>query len=828
MEAYLVLIMVLTFAFCWSAPAAAQDGREGITQQYRKALEMNPDDMDARYLLGVSMLREKAYNEALQHLIKVYPHRSGEADMNYNIGLAYAGAGELKKAFRHYMRVDEINAIEARDKYHLDTAFYNLGISYQKEGNLDEALRCYQEAIQINPEQVNAFCAKGEALYQKKDYKGALESLTVCKERGPERKGITRYISAIHQGRGIEYIYQKNYTEARIALDKAITLDPSNETAHYYMGYLEYLEGDYKKALLALDKVKGTEREDMKKALSSMLYNVGGAMQKDEDWEGAINAFSQAAIVSKQDPELRFYLGYSNMKAKRFDAAIEAFKETLKLDPKHQRAAINLAIVSEIAMKSHLSLGEDYLKNGSYNEALEEFNLSLSIDPGNQKGLKGKETAEREIENLKGLAQEKRKREIGAKLLEGDRFIAEEKYLEAKKSFEDVAALEPGNQKAREGIDKTAGLLKEAKEGHKAAGEKASADGRHYSASVEYRKALEYDPGDKALSEILTESLKVLSEKVSPIMKEAQGYEDSHSFAEAVTAFQKVLDIHPDHKAALEGKRRASENLERGFNEALSKGREHAKAGELMKAAENLGRALDLKPDNEKAIEEFRAISGRLQKVVAEKLADAASSLKAGRYSEAMANYRAVLIIEKENREAASGIQNVARIKDEIVGKSMSAGIRAYKEGSYSQALSAFGDVLQVDSIHAEAQKMQRETRERIDEVIGPWLKAGADAYKKGDTDAAIVSFKKVLNVDPANKEAKEHLGKMDTRKAKASVEKEIEKHYLKGIELYTDGKYREAIESWKKVLELDSRHEKAILNIEKAKRKMEGVMDTK
>ncbi len=624
---------VLAFAFCilqfaiFYTFAAAQGDAEGITRQYREALEINPDDMDARYLLGVSMLRENAYDEALQHLIKVYPHRSGEADVNYNIGLAYAGAGELEKAFRHYLRVGEINAIEARGRYRLDTAFYNLGISYQKVGNLDEALRCYQEAIRINPEQVNAFCAQGEALYQKKDYKGALESFAVCKEKSPERKGVSHFISAIHQDRGIEYINQKNYTEARIELDKAITLDTGNETVHYYMGYLEYLEGDYKKALLALDKVKGTEREDMKKALSSMLYNVGGAMQKDEDWEGAVNAFSQAAAISKQDPELRFYLGYSNMKAKRFDAAIEAFKDALKLDTKHQRAAVNLAIVSEIAMKSHLNLGEDYLKNGSYNEALKEFNLSLSIDPGNQKGLKGKDAAEKKIENLKGLAQEKRKREIAAKLLEGDRFIAKGKYLEAKKSFEEAAALEPGNQKAREGIGKTSKLLKEAK------------------------------------------------------------------------------GIHDER---------------------------------------------------------------------------------------------------------------------------MSAGIKAYKEGSYSQALSAFGDALQVDPNRAEAQKMQMETRARIGELIGPWLKAGADAYKKGDTDSAIISFKKVLNTDPANQEAGEYLGKMDTQKAKASVDKEIEKHYLKGIERYTEGKYREAIESWKKVLELDSGHEKAILNIEKAKRKMEGVMDTK
>ncbi|MDO8446682.1 MAG: tetratricopeptide repeat protein [Deltaproteobacteria bacterium] len=811
------LIILLTFAFCWAAPAAAQDGREGITQQYRKALEMNPDDMDARYLLGVSMLREKAYNEALQHLIKVYPHRSGEAEMNYNIGLAYAGAGELKKAFQHYMKADEINPAEARDKYRLDLAFYNLGIAYQKAGNLDEALRAYKEATRISPEQANAYCATGEVFYQKKDYNTALENLLICGQKNPDRKGVNRYISAIYQERGIDHLNRKDYADARKELDRAISSDQSNETAHYYMGYLEYLEGNYKKALSSLDKIKKTEREDMKKALTSMFHNVGGAMQKNEDWEGAVTAFSQAVEITGADPELRFFLGYSYMKAKKYDFARAAFKEALRLDPKHQGAAVNLVVVSEIALKAHLDAGADFIKKGSFDAALKEFNLALSIDPYNQKGTEGKEVSKKGVEKLVIQAIDK-----------GNRFITEEKYIDAKRRFEAVLAVDPENQEAQEGIKRIAELLKEAKRKHTVAGEMAFSDGKYYAASVEYKKAIEYDQGDKGLSERLQETLSRLSGQLSSLLKEARGHENSGRFTEAILAYNKILDVQPDHKEALEGKSRMSENLEKIFDEALSNARRYAKAGDLQKAAENYRIVLELKPANDVALSELKAISGRLQRVVADRLADAASALRGGRYGEAVSNYKAVLIIDRENREAATGLQNATRLRNEAIEKRMAAGIKAYKDDIYSQAAAAFSEVLQIDPGNAEAQRLLRDARARMEESITPWLRAGIEAYKKGDMDVAIVSFKKVLNVDPGNREAREYLGKMDVQKTKASVAKEVEKHYLKGIELYTDGKYREAMDSWKKVLELDPKHEKALLNIEKAKRKMEGVMDTK
>lgn len=221
--------------------------------------------------------------------------------------------------------------------------------------------------------------------------------------------------------------------------------------------------------------------------------------------------------------------------------------------------------------------------------------------------------------------------------------------------------------------------------------------------------------------------------------------------------------------------------------------------------------------------------NGDNQKTIADKMTVAASALKEGNYREAVLSYGAVLLLDGENKEAVNGIKTAVRLRDEAITKRFSTGIRAYMEGNYYPALIAFNEILKIDSSDQDALKFQKESKTKIEEATNLWLKTGIDAYKKGDMNVALISFKKVLYVDPVNKDAKEYMGKIvDVPKPINSSGKEIEKHYLRGIEFYTEGKYREAVEEWRKVIELDPKHEKALFNIDKAKRKLESIMDIK
>lgn len=168
------------------------------------------------------------------------------------------------------------------------------------------------------------------------------------------------------------------------------------------------------------------------------------------------------------------------------------------------------------------------------------------------------------------------------------------------------------------------------------------------------------------------------------------------------------------------------------------------------------------------------------------------------------------------------------KLKGEILRKMLAEGIAAYKNENFTHAMEEFNEILLIDAKNIEAQRWRRETKGKIEIAIVPWLKEGIAAYNKGDKDTAIISFKKVINVEPENKDAKAYLGKIGASKIESVTAKEVDTRYLTGIRFYTDGKYEEAIDSWKKVLELAPNHENANMNIEKAKKMIEGVTKIK
>ena len=67
----------------------------------------------------------------------------------------------------------------------------------------------------------------------------------------------------------------------------------------------------------------------------------------------------------------------------------------------------------------------------------------------------------------------------------------------------------------------------------------------------------------------------------------------------------------------------------------------------------------------------------------------------------------------------------------------------------------------------------------------------------------------------------RQRLEKVQQSGAKPGDEQQL---YLQGVAFYTQGKYPDAIKAWETVLLLDPEHEKALLNIEKTRRKLRQI----
>jgi len=170
-------------------------------------------------------------------------------EAHYNLGTAYYSKGLYDKAILNSKR-----AIELKPNY--AEAHYNLGAACFKKGLVDEAIASYKKAIELKPDFAQAYCNLGAAYYSKGLYDKAIVSYKKAINLKPN------YAEA-HGNLGIAYGKKELYDEAIASFKKAIEIEPDLADAHcnlgmtYFFGKgLKYSAANhyYKAGLLYLER----------------------------------------------------------------------------------------------------------------------------------------------------------------------------------------------------------------------------------------------------------------------------------------------------------------------------------------------------------------------------------------------------------------------------------------------------------------------------------------------------------------------------------------------------------------------------------------------
>jgi predicted O-linked N-acetylglucosamine transferase (SPINDLY family) len=123
----------------------------------RQALQSDPQNYNANYLLGMLALQDRRPADAVPLLSKAVELRPGAAEYHANLGHALKSLGKLDDAARCYER-----AVQLRPQYAL--AHTNLGSIRRAQGRIDEALTHYRIALRIDPKLLGAWMNLGNAL----------------------------------------------------------------------------------------------------------------------------------------------------------------------------------------------------------------------------------------------------------------------------------------------------------------------------------------------------------------------------------------------------------------------------------------------------------------------------------------------------------------------------------------------------------------------------------------------------------------------------------------------------------------------------------------
>jgi tetratricopeptide (TPR) repeat protein len=343
---------------------AKEIDRSRIRQCYEKATELAPNDPDVLVRLADIYLDANDFERAAEAYTKLLSLRPNLPQLRERLAFTYIRDNQKEKA------IAVMQELIKRDPLRFET-YNSLGDLYDQLGQEDKAVDSYQESLVLNPNQIEVYVRIVLAQLQLKKYDDAFKTLADAKEKFPTRYQV-QYLY------GLAYSDQKEYDKAVASYADAEQLardvtDDSSPSAAFYYAYGSACEraGDFDKAVALFKKALELDPNN------DEACNYLGYMWADKGvhLDEALDLIQKAL---KERPDSGAYidsLGWVYYKMGRYEEALPQLRravEVIEKDDKQQDATV----------LDHLA--EVLLKLGKRDEAIAEWRRALQVEPDNK------------------------------------------------------------------------------------------------------------------------------------------------------------------------------------------------------------------------------------------------------------------------------------------------------------------------------------------------------------------------------------------------------------------------------------------------------------
>lgn len=218
-------------------------------EELQEILRNDPYNFQARRTLSIVLLDNGFNKEAKQHLLYLVRTFPENAELLYNLGIAYEKLGEFEKAERAYLRAIVISP---------ETDFYyNLGLTYIEMEEYGKAIVALKHVVEIDTDDANTFFNIGLCFFRKEEYEVALDYFQKAAELNHEDIFAHFYIANIYDILGQKDMSLQEY-------QTILSIAPDYSWAYYNMGSIAYSEGNTEAALQYLMKTLMYNHHDIK------------------------------------------------------------------------------------------------------------------------------------------------------------------------------------------------------------------------------------------------------------------------------------------------------------------------------------------------------------------------------------------------------------------------------------------------------------------------------------------------------------------------------------------------------------------------------------
>ena len=132
----------------------------------------------------------------------------------------------------------------------MQTAFLSRGDAYVRVGKFEEAASAYQTAVHVAPDSIFAHYSLGFA-YETFDVESAIAAYQAAIDLDQKQNGSAGICSNCYARLGLIYLNSGKWDLAEQNLQHALTLQPSNWRAHFWLAILYSQKGSAYSALAA-------------------------------------------------------------------------------------------------------------------------------------------------------------------------------------------------------------------------------------------------------------------------------------------------------------------------------------------------------------------------------------------------------------------------------------------------------------------------------------------------------------------------------------------------------------------------------------------------
>ncbi len=675
-------------------------------------------------------------------------------------------------------KITEISGIMAQQKTLQESYEKNIAAADKDFGdkNYSQALTGYQSAIGLKPDE--------------KYPQGKITEINAI--LGQQKDVKDKYNKAI--ANADQALGAKKYGAALDAYRLALSLIPGES---YPQGKITEIDG-----ILAAEKatqdnydkvINSANKDFSEKKYDEAMAGYKSALTIKTGETYPQQKISEITTILNQQKELQENYNKAvadadkSFSEKKYSAALTSYQSAsgLKPDetyPKSKIAEINTILGQQKAMQESydkaIASADKELAERKYPEAITGYQSALSIKPG--------ETYPQEkITEINGIiARQKALQESYDKAIaSADIYFEKKNYTDALTGFQSALSLKSDEKYPQDKITAINGILGQQKALQEsfdkaiAAAEKSFTDKDYPQAINGYQAALGIKSGEKYPQDRITEintiiaQLKAIQDGYEKEVASADKAFSEKSYQAALTSYQQALTIKPDEKLPqqkideINGIFEQQKTLNANYDKAIASADKAFKEKNYSNALSTYQSALTLKPDEtypQQKVTEVNGILGKLKAIdesYDKALAAADKSFTDKEYTQAMAGYKAALVIKPSEKYPQDKIADInvyfadQKSKQADYDKAITAADKALAESDYSTALTGYESAL----VLKPGEKYPQEKITAIKEVLTQ-QKAIEDQYNKaianGDKafgeknyGAAIISYQLALGI---------------------------------------------------------------------------------